>query len=210
MRGRGPAALALVLVLGGCTTISVNVDPGDSAPPPYSAPPTTRNPPGSPVPVAPPAPASKGATAIPWCRLADVTFRMAVGTTAGASVSGSLFIGNVSGGPCALAGYPSLRWHDGYGAVLPMAVTHPGTAGRPVVIPPGRTGTVALAWNRYRSAGSTATCLPYPSSLDIWLPATSDDPHPEQGPAAHADWVSGDNASVCGGTVGVGAVDLLR
>jgi hypothetical protein len=148
----------------------------------------------------------------PWCRLADLRFATGSGTGAGSAVSGEVLLTNVSGQKCMLGTFLILRWRDAHGAVLPLTVNHvkgPVPAELGFVIQPGSTALAGLYWDRYQSLNSTATCPPFPVTVDIWLPPTVDDPHPEQGPPAHAAWVTGDNASVCRGTIELQPIDRL-
>jgi Domain of unknown function (DUF4232) len=134
------------------------------------------------------------------------------GTGAGSLVSGEVLMTNVSGHKCVLGTFPILRWRDARGAVVPLTVNHvkgPVPPSLPFVIQPGSIAFAGLYWDRYQSLNSTETCPPFPTTIDVWLPPTVEDPHPEQGPAAHAAWVTGDNASICRGTVQLQPIDRL-
>ncbi len=231
MRSLGLFALVVMLAGGvvlpaaGCSTSAVGRPgkgvwaqpsdsvPGSAAPVPSAAHPSSGPPPtqGSRSPV-PTRSGTAGGGWPPWCRLTDLRFATSSGTGAGSLVSGSVLLTNVSGHRCALGIYLILRWRDTNGTVLPVTVTRVnGPVPPPVVfvIQTGSTAFAGLYWNRYQSLNSTATCPPLPATLDIWLPATGDDPHPERGPAAQLTWVTGDNASVCRGTVELRPIDRL-
>ncbi len=233
VRTRGLFALIVMLAGGvpavaGCTT-SARGAPGKavwaspSDPVPVSAPPalSTYRPSSDPSPSGPPhAPGSRspaptgtrgaGSGWPPWCRLADLRFATAVATGAGQLISGSVLLTNVSGRRCMLGTYLILRWRDVHGTVLPVTVTHVNGPVPPALmfsIKPGETALASLYWNRYQSLNSTETCPPFPATFDVWLPPTVEDPHPQQGPAARVTWFTGDNASICGGTVKLQPID---
>jgi Domain of unknown function (DUF4232) len=148
----------------------------------------------------------------PRCRLADLRFVTRAAPSVGWSVSGSVLLTNVSDHRCALGNYLILRWRDGNGTVLPITVKPVnGPVPPPLifVIQPGSMAFAGLDWNRYKSLNSTSTCPPFPATLEIWLPPSVEDPHPERGPAANVTWVTGDNASVCGGTGELQPIDRL-
>jgi len=148
----------------------------------------------------------------PWCTMADLRFATEAGTGGGSLVTGGVLLTNVSGHPCSLGTYLILRWQDTQGNVVPVTMTHVnGPVPPPVtfVSQPGSTAIAPLRWNRYQSLNSTQTCPPYPVTLDVWLPPTVDNPHPEQGTPGHATWVTGDNASVCQGTVQLQPIERL-
>jgi len=179
--------------------LSASASPVPSAHHPSSGPSPTR---GSRSPV-PTRTGTTGGGWPPYCRLADLRFATRVGS-ASWQVSGSVLLTNLSGQRCALGIYLILRWRDANGTVLPVTLKHVNGPVPPpfiFVIESGSTASTRLYWNRYQSLNSTATCAPYPATLDVWLPATGEDPHPERGPAAQVPWVTGDSASVCGGTV---------
>jgi Protein of unknown function (DUF4232) len=164
----------------------------------------------APAPTRPPAGGTNGWP--PYCHLTDIRFSTGSGTGAGSLVSGEVLMTNVSGHTCVFGTYPILRWRDARGAVVPLTVNHvrgPVPPSLPFVIQPGSTAFAGLYWDRYTSLNSTETCPPYPTTLDVWLPPTVEDPHPEQGTPAHAAWVTGDNASVCRGTVQLQPIDRL-
>ena len=231
MRSLGLFALVVTLVGGGvlsaagCSRSAVGgpgkgvwAQPSDPVPVSASPVPSAAQPSSGPPPTGgsrSPAPTRTGTAASgwpPWCRLADLRFATRAGTGSGWQVSGSVLLTNVSGQRCSLGIYLILRWRDANGAVLPVTVKHVnGPVPPPVifVIQPGSTAFAGLYWNRYQSLNSTATCPPFPATLDLWLPATGDNPHPERGPATQVAWVTGDNASVCGGTVELRPLDRL-
>jgi len=139
-------------------------------------------------------------------------FATEAGTGGGSLVPGGVLLTNVSGHPCSLGTYVILRWRDAQGNVVPVTVTHVnGPVPPPVtfVSQPGSTAIAPLRWNRYQSLNSTQTCPPYSVTLDVWLPPTVANPHPEQGPPGHTTWVTGDNASVCQGTVQLQPIERL-
>jgi hypothetical protein len=141
-----------------------------------------------------------------------VQFATEAGTGGGSLVSGGVLLTNVSGHPCSLGTYVILRWRDAQGNAAPLTVTHVnGPVPPPVtfVSQPGSTAIAPLRWNRYQSLNSTQTCPPYPVTLDVWLPPTVTNPHPEQGLPGHATWVTGENASVCQGTVQLQPIERL-
>lgn len=180
--------------------VPVSASPVPSLPGPSSAAPSTRRTP-SPTPSRPRA--TNGSWP-PWCRLTDIRFATGFATGAGQLISGEVLMTNASGHPCGLGTYPVLRWRDAQGAAMPVTVTQVRGAvppETPLVLQPGSTALASFSWYRYQSLNSTQTCPPFPVSLDVWLPPTVEDPHPEQGPAAHVSWATGDTASICGGTV---------
>jgi hypothetical protein len=194
----------------GSVSASATPSPSTSRPPSGPTPPGKRSPgPGRRSP-APTRPGGAGNGWPPNCRLADLRFSTASSTGAGQLVSGSVLLTNVSGRRCIVGTFLILRWRDARGAVLPVKVTHvrgPVPPSVPFVIQPGSTALAGLYWHRYTSLNSTTTCPPYPKTLDVWLPPTVEVPHPERGPAAHTSWMTGDNASVCGGAVELQPID---
>ncbi len=156
--------------------------------------PTKPGPPGGPGPGFP-----------PWCQMSDVRFSMDVAVGGDTDQwSGSITVNSASGRTCALANYVILRWRDVHGAVLPVKATDikgPEPSDIFFAIRPGTRGVAGIYWHKYKAFGSTETCPPFATSLDIWLGSTLQDPHPELRPPVTLPWFTGTNASICGGTV---------
>jgi hypothetical protein len=150
-------------------------------------------------------------SAPPWCRLADLRFSLSLGSGGGVGIPGSLLMANTSERRCALSGYLTLTWRDANGAALPVAVNRRPDPQTPhtVAIPAGGRGIVGLGWQRYVSDPPPVPCTPVPKTLDIRLPATVQDPHPEDGPAERIPWFTGESAGMCGPKVDMLPVDVM-
>jgi hypothetical protein len=134
-----------------------------------------------------------------------------LGSGGGEGIPASLVMTNVSGRQCALTGYVILKWRDASGAVIPVTISRRPDPQTPhtVAVRPGENAVAGLNWQRYQK-GTTTPCPPFPKTLDVWLPPTVQNPHPDQGPAAHVAWVTGDSAGLCGGKAELTPVDVIR
>ncbi|HEU4426355.1 MAG TPA: DUF4232 domain-containing protein [Pilimelia sp.] len=150
-------------------------------------------------------------SAPPWCKLADLRFSLSLGSGGGVGIPGSLLMTNMSGRRCALSGYLLLTWRDASGAVIAVSVKKRPDPQTPhaVAIAPGARGVVGLGWQRYRSEPPPVLCTPVPKTLDVRLPPTVQNPHPEDGPAKRISWFTGDSAGMCGPTVEMLPVDVV-
>jgi len=149
-------------------------------------------------------------SAPPWCKLADLRFSLSLGSGGGVGIPGSLLMTNTSGRRCALSGYLLLTWRDADGAVIAVRVNKRPDPQTPhaVAIAPGARGIVGLGWQRYKSEPPPVRCTPVPETLDVRLPPTVQNPHPENGPAKRISWFTGDSAGICGPKVDMLPVDV--
>lgn len=110
---------------------------------------------------------------------------------------GSVTMRNVSGRKCALTGYLIVKFRDADGDAMAVTLTHRPDPQTPhtIAIPAGETGIAGLDWQRYENG---SPCRRVPKTLSIWLPPTVQNPHPERGPSAKVNWISGDSAGLCG------------
>jgi hypothetical protein len=117
---------------------------------------------------------------------------------------------NVSSRKCRLSGYLLLTWRDADGAKVPVSVNRRPDPQTPhaIAIAPGARGIVGMGWERYRSNPPVVTCTPVPTKLDIRLPPTVQNPHPENGPAKQIAWFGGDSGGMCGPKVDMLPVDV--
>jgi hypothetical protein len=53
-------------------------------------------------------------------------------------------------------------------------------------------------------------CKPVATTLEIRLPATVENPHPERKPAKRISWFASDDGNVCADTVDMLPVDVMR
>ena len=200
---------------GGARPVAVWVQPTSAAttatPSPKVAvtPPTTTGPVGT-GPAQNPRPA---ASAPPWCRQSDLRFEYRFGT-GGSEQSwvGSVLLTNVSGPRCALTGYLTVRFRDASGAVLSVPETRRPDPQTPhtIAIPPGRTGVAGLDWRRPHNSPPPPGPCPAAATLEIWLPPTVENPHPELGPPARVPWVVTPTGGVlCGGTIELSPVNFI-
>jgi hypothetical protein len=149
-------------------------------------------------------------SAPPWCKLADLRFSLSLGSGGGVGIPGSLLMTNTSERRCALSGYLLLTWRDANGAVIAVSVNKRPDPQTPhaVAIAPGARGIVGLGWQRYKSEPPPVLCTPVPKTLDVRLPPTVQNPHPETGPAKRISWFTGDSAGMCGPKVDMLPVDV--
>lgn len=149
-------------------------------------------------------------SAPPWCTLADLRFSLSLGS-GGVGIPGSLLMTNISGRRCALSGYLLLTWRDANGAAIAVSVNKRPDPQTPhaVAIAPGGRGIVGLGWQRYKSEPPPVLCTPVPKTLDVRLPPTVQNPHPETGPAERISWFTGDSAGMCGPKVDMLPVDVI-
>lgn len=229
MRTRGLWLTMTALACGASLTIAGCAGPGDGAPAAAastlpdatatsgpSAATVSPSGPRSPSPAsttrAPAAPPPAG-SAPPWCQLADLRFGLSVGSSGGEWIPASVTMTNVSGRRCSLSGYLILKWRDADGKVMPVTVTHRPDPQTPhtIGVPPGAKAIAGLGWQRYKNAppAPAVPCPPFPATLDIWLPPTVQNPHPERGPSGTVRWVSGDSAGLCGGKAELSPVDII-
>ncbi|MGI5149492.1 DUF4232 domain-containing protein [Plantactinospora sp. CA-294935] len=150
-------------------------------------------------------------SAPPWCMLADLRFSLSLGSGGGVGIPGSLLMTNTSVRRCALSGYLLLTWRDANGAVIAVSVNKRPDPQTPhtVAIAPGGRGIVGLGWQRYKSEPPPVLCTPVPKTLEVRLPPTVQNPHPENGPAKRISWFTGDSAGMCGPKVDMLPVDVV-
>lgn len=148
-----------------------------------------------------------------WCQQSDVRFTIDAATGGDTDTwSGSVMVSDASGRTCALAAYLTMRWLDAHGNALPVTVTHiPGPEPAPLnlLIRSGSRAIAGIYWHKYKAFGSTETCPPFATTLDIWVGATVPDPHPEQHTPARVPWFTGTTGSICGGTVQLEPLDHM-
>ena len=143
-------------------------------------------------------------SAPPWCRQSDLRFEFRYGT-GGSELGwvGSVLLINATGPRCALTGYLTVRFRDATGALVPVPEVRRPDPQTPhtVAIPAGRTGVAGLDWHRNRDAPTDPGPCPTPATLEVWLPPTVENPHPEQGAPARIPWVPGPDGGLCAGTI---------
>jgi hypothetical protein len=142
--------------------------------------------------------------------MADLRFSLSLGTGS-TTIAGSLLLTNTTSRECVLSGYALFTWRDANGAVIPINVTERPDPQTPhtIGIPPGDYGFVGFDWQRWKSSSPRVVCTPAPKTLDVRLPPTVANPHPENGPAKRIAWFPGDSAGMCGAKVTVGPVGAL-
>jgi len=180
-----------------------------AAPPPTKTA-TPRKPTMSPTPKRPAG--TRGSSAPPWCQLADLRFSLSLGTGGGTGIAGSVLMTNTSGRRCALTGYLALTWRDAAGAAIPVSINRrpdPQTA-HTIAIDPGKRGIVGLNWKRYQSNPPPVSCKAVDATLEIRLPATVDNPHPERKPGKRISWFASADGNMCADTVDMLPVDVMR
>jgi hypothetical protein len=138
------------------------------------------------------------------CRLADLRFGLKAATAAGANMSATLTMTNISARRCTMKGYLVLQWRDAGGNVLPVKVDPMIDAQAPhaIAVPPGATAVATVYWSRYQPQvrGDELPCPPYPTTVEARLPGES--------AVARVPWIAGDGGGLCGAAVGVRPVDI--
>jgi hypothetical protein len=136
----------------------------------------------------------------PWCQLSDLRFSLSLGTGGGTGIAGSVLMANTSGRRCALTGYVGLTWRDAAGGTIPVGLIYRPDPQTPhtIAVDPGERGIVGMNWERYKTNPPLVPCTPAAKTLEITLPPTVENPHPERKPGKRVAWFGGTDAGVCG------------
>lgn len=139
------------------------------------------------------------------CRMVDLRFWLSLATpAAGPYASGSVQMTNIATDRCRVSGYITVRWLDGAGAQMPIAVEHrPGSMpGYTSVLVPGKSAFAGLSWTRSRALPSDPDilCPPAPAAIEARLAAETT--------FARMTWTPGEG--LCDAKAGLEPVEMIH